>query len=370
MKLENQNINIPNISVSDLMNQLTVLYCGAMEAHLPFSAIPTPFLWGPAGIGKSDGIKQLAEQLELKTGKRVTVTDVRLLLFSPVDLRGVPVADEHKQFTNWLKPRIFDMDPSENVVNILFLDELSAAPQSVQAAAYQITLDRRIGEHTLPENCIVIAAGNRTTDQSVSYKMPKALCNRLMHYNVQSDFGSWKGWATQAGIDSRIIGYLGFDNSKLCAEPESSDLAYPTPRSWTFVSNILKTLDHAGDFKSCHPMICACVGSDTAVAFETWCRVCASLPSADEILRGVCHTYPKTQDALYALTASLTAAVRAKADRLRQNELDNVCEYASHFPADFAMTFFKDLNSLANAKLLLMKSRPMQDWLTKNKNRL
>ena len=370
MKLENQNLNIPNISVTELVNQLCTLYCGAVDTKTKFSLLPTPFLWGPAGIGKSDGIKQIAEKLSRMTSKKVAVTDVRLLLFSPVDLRGVPVADEHKQFTNWLKPRIFDMDSSDAVINLLFLDELSAAPQSVQAAAYQITLDRRIGEHRLPENCIVIAAGNRTTDQSVSYKMPKALCNRLMHYNIQSDFESWKRWATQAGIDSRIIGYLGFDNSKLCAEPESSDLAYPTPRSWTFVSNILKTLDHAGDFKSCHPMICACVGSDTAVAFETWCRVCDSLPSADEIMRGVCHIYPKTQDALYALTASLTAAVRAKADRLRQNELDNVCEYASHFPADFAMTFFKDLNSLANAKLLLMKSRPMQDWLAKNKNRL
>lgn len=370
MKLENQNLNIPNISVSDLVTHLGSLYENAIINQIPFRLIPTPFLWGPAGIGKSEGIRQLADLIGKRTRKTVAVKDVRLLLFSPVDLRGVPVADGDRQFTNWLKPRIFDMNPGLDIVNILFLDELSAAPQSVQAAAYQITLDRRIGEHTLPENCIVIAAGNRTTDQSVSYKMPKALCNRLMHYNVQSDFESWKEWATQAGIDSRIIGYLGFDNSKLCSEPESSDLAYPTPRSWTFVSNILKTLNQSGDFKACHPMICACVGSDTAVAFETWCRVCDSLPSVDEIMRGVCHTYPKTQDALYALTASLTAAVRAKSDCLRQKELDNVCEYASHFPADFAMTFFKDLNSLANAKLLLMKSRPMQDWLAKNKNRL
>lgn len=81
------------------------------------------------------------------------------------------------------------MDESKGVVNILLLDEISAAPQSVQAAAYQITLDRVvIGEHKLPDNCIVIAAGNRTTDKSVAYKIPKGLANRLLHIEVESNF--------------------------------------------------------------------------------------------------------------------------------------------------------------------------------------
>ncbi len=369
MKIENTNINIPNVSVSELVEQLGSLYPRAVQNGIPFRSLPTPFLWGPAGIGKSDGVRQLAKLIGARTGKTVRVTDVRLLLFSPVDLRGVPVADEHREFTNWLKPRIFDMDADPGVINLLFLDELSAAPQSVQASAYQITLDRKIGEHTLPENCIVIAAGNRTTDQSVAYKMPKALANRLMHFNVHSDYDSWKRWAIEHGIDSRIIGYLGFDNSKLCAEPESSDLAYPTPRSWSFVSSIIKTMD-TDYLKECHQMICACVGSDTAVEFETWCKVCDALPSVSDIMRGVCRDYPKSQDVLYALSASLVQAVRAKGERLRLDELDNVCSYVSHFPADFAMTFFKDINSLANANLLLMKCRSMQDWLAKNKNRL
>lgn len=370
MKIENTNLNIPNVSVGELVEQLGSLYTCAVKNDIPFSSIPTPFLWGPAGIGKSDGIRQqLADLLEKQTGRTVTVTDVRLLLFSPVDLRGVPVADEHRQFTDWLKPRIFDMKQSRDVINILFLDELSAAPQSVQASAYQITLDRRIGEHTLPDNCIVIAAGNRTTDQSVAYKMPKALCNRLMHYNVRSDFTSWKKWAVQHGIDSRIIGYLGFDNSKLCVEPESSDLAYPTPRSWSFVSSIIKAMS-VENLTDCHRMICACVGVDTAVAFESWCRICYTLPSTADILRGTCRDYPKTQDALYALSASLVEAIRAKGTKLCLDELENVCSYASRFPADFAMTFFKDLNALPDAKLLLMKCRSLQEWLSKNKNRL
>ena len=370
MKIENTNMNIPVISVTELVKQLTALYAGAIEADVPFSKLPSPFLWGAAGIGKSDGVKQLAQALELKTGKKVVVTDVRLLLFSPVDLRGVPVADEHRRFTDWLKPRIFDMDSGKGTVNILFLDELSAAPQSVQASAYQITLDKKVGEHSLPDNTIVIAAGNRTTDQSVSYKMPKALCNRLMHYCIQSDYGSWKLWALKHGIDRRIIGYLAFDNSKLCEEPESGDLAYPTPRSWTFASNIIKTLGSLSDLHSCHSLISACIGTDTAVAFEEWCRIYETLPSVEEIMRGGCRNYPKTQDALFALTASLTSSIITKSGGTTLDELENVCEYACRFPADFAMSFFKDLNSDPAIKLLLMKCRTLNSWLAANKTRM
>lgn len=228
--MENTNINIPAATVDGFIDTLAQVYTAALKAGISLKSIPTPFLWGPPGVGKSEGVRQLAERIEKNTGKRVIVTDVRLLLFSPVDMRGVPVADKNREFTNWLKPKLFAMDESPDCINILFLDELSAAPQSVQAAAYQICLDRTVGEHKLPDNCIVIAAGNRTTDRSVSYKMPKALCNRLMHLLVEPDYDAWKLWALNNGIDSRIVGYLAFDNSRLCAEPESSDIAYPTPR--------------------------------------------------------------------------------------------------------------------------------------------
>ena len=72
-------------------------------------------------------------------------------MFNPIDLRGIPTANADKTLAVWLKPQIFQMDPSEGIVNILFLDEISAAPQSVQAAAYQMTLDRVVGEHRLPK---------------------------------------------------------------------------------------------------------------------------------------------------------------------------------------------------------------------------
>lgn len=365
MKMENTNRNIPKVSVDEVVEMLSLLYAGTIQTRQPFKSIPTPFLWGPAGVGKSEAVVQLARRLESLTGKTAAITDVRLLLFSPVDLRGVPVADEHKKFCNWLMPRIFDMNPDSGHINLLFLDELSAAPQSVQAAAYQICLDRKIGEHTLPDNCIVIAAGNRTTDQSVSYKMPKALCNRLMHFDVETNYPSWLKWAVAHDVDSRVIGYLAFDNSKLCVEPESSDTAYPTPRSWAFVSNLLKTAD--GDLEKIHPLISACVGTAAAIELATWSTTHAELPRVEEVLSGRNPAYPRSYDALLAFTASLVAAVHSRRERLALEELENVCRYVKKFPTDVAMTFYTDLQKTEAIRLKLMKCPSCREWLTANK---
>lgn len=371
MKLENTNMNIPELSPSQAAAQLELLYGGALRAKIPFRQIPAVFLWGAAGVGKSDAVKQFAELLAASSGKRVHISDVRVLLLSPVDFNGLPVADAERKTAVWLRPSMFDMDPSEDLINVLFLDELSSAPQSVQAAAYQITLDRRVGEHALPDNCIVIAAGNRTTDQSVAYQMPKALANRMLHFHVVSDFQSWKAWAQRTGIDSRIIGYLSFDNSRLCAVPEHSDVAYTTPRTWAFVDSTLKaTAGMNIDSPEVHQLISAAVGKDVAIEFETWCRVWKHLPSAEEIRRGVCREYPRTQDALFALSASLTEAVLRGGDALSLTELDNICAYVSRFPADFALAFFQDLNRFEPVRLRLMQCHSLQNWLKSNKRYL
>ena len=193
--------NIPSMTVDAIVESLGHAYATLLQKGLPLRTMPSVMLWGPPGIGKSQAVRQIASKIQESTGKEVHITDVRLLLFNPT-------SNADKTLAVWLKPQIFQMDDSDRVVNLLFLDEISAAPPSVQAAAFQITLDRRIGEHVLPENCIVMAAGNRITDRSVAFKMPKALANRLMHIEVEASFSSWKKWAVSTGIHSKGIGFL------------------------------------------------------------------------------------------------------------------------------------------------------------------
>ena len=246
------------LSVTETVRLLSKAYTNLIVSGEPFRTFPSVMLWGAPGVGKSQGVRQIARQIEDNTGKAVNITDVRLLLFNPIDLRGIPTANESKTLAVWLKPKIFQMDESNDVVNILFLDEISAAPQSVQAAAYQITLDRTVGEHKLPENCIVIAAGNRVSDKSVAYNMPKALANRLCHITVEVDSDSWHDWAVNNGVNEKVIGFLSSKPSRLIDfEGASDDLAFPTPRTWELVSNILNMADY--NLEEIEPLIKGCV---------------------------------------------------------------------------------------------------------------
>ncbi|MEG1663514.1 MAG: ATP-binding protein, partial [Clostridia bacterium] len=172
MQLLKDSEEIKSISTGEMAKILADAYGKYIEKNIPFKQFPAVMLWGAPGVGKSQGVVELAEILESNTGKKVVITDVRLILFNPVDLRGIPTSNVEKTMAIWLKPKIFEMSEDSDIVNVLFLDEITSAPQSVQAAAYQITLDRTIGEHKLPDNCFVICAGNRLNDRSVSVKMP------------------------------------------------------------------------------------------------------------------------------------------------------------------------------------------------------
>ena len=339
-------MNIPVMSVGDIVKTLETLYGGKILKG-EISDIPAVFIWGPPGVGKSAGMRTLARSLEEICNVSVCVTDVRLLLFSPVDLRGVPVKQE--EFTAWLKPKIFDLSEDEGTVNLLFLDELSAAPQSVQAAAYQLCLDKRIGEHKLPENTIVVAAGNRLSDQSVSFKMPKALCNRFLHFEAKCDYGSWRKWAVQAGIDPRVTAFLAFNEERLEVIPDSAELAYPTPRSWEFVSRIISDYN---SLDALIPLIAASVGFDTALEFEAYCKGVMKMPSVEDVFAGVCTEVPRSYDVMHALVTSLSSRVSRKG--ATREELTNLCEYAGKIPPDFAFCLTSDLNLIPGISEKLM----------------
>ena len=255
------------------------------------------------------------------------------------------------------------MDDSPDVVNILFLDEISAAPQSVQAAAYQITLDRTVGEHRLPENCIVIAAGNRTADKSVAYKMPKALANRLMHIDVEGSFEAWKEWAVRTGINEKVIGFLSFRRNYLMGfDPGSDDLAFATPRSWEMVSNILNGI--GSDISKMYPLIAGIVGTGVAMEMRTWGAVYKDLPSLEDIFDGKNPKLPTRTDAMYALTSSMVCYAREHKDDMTR--IANSIRYAEKMPPDFSVVLLKDYMYIEeDYKQKLMKIPEFGKWLQK-----
>lgn len=358
--------NIPQLSINEVVSKLSKSYCEVINNGLSVKLLPSVMIWGPPGVGKSQAIRQIKEQIEDNTKKKVNITDVRLLLFNPIDLRGIPTANADKTLAIWLKPQIFQMDDSDKVINILFLDEISAAPQSVQAAAYQITLDRVVGEHKLPDNCIVIAAGNRVTDKSVAFKMPKALANRLLHLEVDIDFNSWKIWAVKNNINPKVVGFLSFRRTHLHAfKPETDDLAFATPRSWEMVSNILNLV--SDDVEEMYPLISGLIGNGMAVEFRTWCKIYSELPDVKDIFDGLKPKIPTTTDSLYALVSSMVSYAKKNCNDLKR--ITNSIKYAEGFPPDFSLILMRDYMYLEkDYKQKLMKIPEFAKWLnTKGK---
>ncbi len=334
---------IASMKVDKIIESLSFAYEQLIKNGLPLKSMPSVMLWGAPGVGKSQLVRQVAREIEERTGKKTCVTDVRLLLFNPIDLRGIPTANAEKTLAVWLKPKIFNMDESSDVVNILFLDEISSAPQSVQAAAYQITLDRVIGEHKLPENCIVVCAGNRVIDKSVAYKMPRALANRLLHIEVEANFESWKKWAIKNSINEKVLGFLSFRQSYLYEKELSSDsLAFTTPRSWEMVSNVLNNV--SGDVSRVYELIVGLVGVGVAVEFRSWCNIYSELPSVVNIFKGKDEPVPTQTDRLYALTASMIDYARVNKDNL--SEIENSVKYATKMPPDFATVLLSGYQSI------------------------
>ncbi|MBQ6794656.1 MAG: AAA family ATPase [Clostridia bacterium] len=340
------------LNIKGMVNMLSKAYITLIEKNIPFERFPSVMLWGPPGVGKSQGVREIAEAIEKYTKKKVVVTDVRLLLFNPVDLRGIPTANDDKTLAVWLKPSIFKMDEDSDTVNILFLDEISAAPSSVQAAAYQITLDRMVGEHKLPENCIVIAAGNRVTDKSAAYNMPKALANRLCHIEIKADVKAWHDWAVKNGVHEFVTGYIEYNSVALMQfEASEAALAFPTPRSWEMVSNILNFVSDNVD--AVYPMLAGCLGNDRAEKFYVWAQLYKNMPSMESIFNGEEVSIPKAGELHIALRSAM---VSYAGKHPIKEMIDNSIEFACRLPWAFRKQLLHDYYQIAVLQPILMEN--------------
>lgn len=233
---------------------------------------PQPvMLWGPPGIGKSDIVKTVAQELG------IDLRDIRLSQLDPVDLRGVPAVEDGQ--TKWAAPSFFPTDPES--AGIIFLDELSAADPSIQVAAYQLLLDRRIGEYEVPPKWIIVAAGNRAEDNAVSLPMSSALANRMMHLELSPDPEAWARWASRNGLAPMVIGFIRFRPEMLFAVDEDCERGWPSPRSWERVSKILE-VDLADDeLPLC---VSGLVGDAAATQFLAYRRLYKALGNVRELM--------------------------------------------------------------------------------------
>ncbi len=268
------------------------------------------FLWGPPGIGKSDIVGQITNDLG-----NSHLIDIRLSLWEPTDIKGIPYFDTNINKMVWGAPAEL---PSEELAAkydyiVLFLDEMNSAAPSVQAAAYQLILNRKVGQYTLPDNVVIVAAGNRDADKGVTYRMPAPLANRFIHLELAVNFDDWFNWAVANNQHTDVVGYLTFAKKDLYDfDPKSSSRSFATPRSWSFVSELVEDeLDEA----TTTDLVAGSVGEGLAVKFMAHRKVAASMPNPSDILAGkVKEMRTKEISAMYSLTVSLCYELKEASD--------------------------------------------------------
>jgi hypothetical protein len=278
------------------------------------------FLWGPPGIGKSDIIKQLGTELEAH------VIDVRLSLWEPTDIKGIPYFDSNDGTMRWAPPSEL---PSEQMAAqhkniVLFLDEMNSAAPAVQAAAYQLILNRRVGTYHLPDNVVLVAAGNRETDKGVTFRMPAPLANRFVHLEMTVDWDDYFEWAVENNIHPDVIGFLSFSKKDLYDfDPKSSSRAFATPRSWSFVSELL--IDDDTTHETLMDLVSGSVGEGLAAKFMAHRKHASKMPNPTDILSGkVKKMDTKEISAMYSLTISLCYELKDSCDKKAKDWNDQV----------------------------------------------
>lgn len=337
------------------------------------------FIWGQPGIGKSDIVAEVARI------QNRPLIDIRLPLMEPTDIRGIPyladvkiydkdgnlVRDEQgvpitdKEF-RWSTPS--DLPTDEMSRALVFFDEMSAAPPSVQAATYQIILNRRIGNYVMPKDVVIVAAGNRVKDKGVAYNMPMPLANRFTHLTLEVDKDDWLEWATLNRVHKDVVGYINFQPGDLNQfNPSTDGYAFATPRSWFFASELLqeegqdgKLVDTTLPSDVLGDMIKGTIGEGVGTKFMTYRNQASELPQARDVLSGkVTKLASKRIDVTYALVTALCYELRDQAERgdraKRQGDNKPMEEFQKQVDTflRFVMDNFEDELAVMGSKTIL-----------------
>lgn len=340
------------ITHKQLQEQISISY----ETKQPL------FIWGGTGIGKSQVIKQTAEKIakgldlefteDVKNVKAFGFLDIRISQLEPSDLRGLPIQNLTTKTTDWLIPNWLPQEKDGK--GIIFFDELNLSPPSIQAVAYQLILDRRIGDYVLPEGWVIVSAGNRIEDKCSVFDMSSALCNRFLHATLTNpSVEDWTKWAVENDIDGRIISFLSWKPTSFNRSGEKNkEKAFATPRSWAFCS---KLIQGRTDNNLLNRLSSSAVGEGTALELTAFLRLQTKIDFESILKNPKQIKQIKELDLKYLLVGTI-------AEKYRKDKklLEKIILVTEHLEPEFAvllLRFLKAYHSEHFKKVMLTKGQ-------------
>ncbi len=322
------------ITVSGLETLLRNILDSLWQGTASPDKLPPLMVWGAPGLGKSTIIRELAKEYG------VNFIDVRLAQREPVDIRGLPVPTDNG--VEWQVSAEWPRDPESK--GIILFDELTAADRSLQVAAYEFILDRRLGDlYKVPDGWYICAAGNRTEDRAVSTTMSSALANRFLHVELESNADNWLEWAAVNNIHPSVCGFIRFRPGMLFSqENENLERGWPTPRSWERVSTMMKILPD--DESLIRHTVYGLVGNRAGIEFMAFHKTAQNL-DIKEMMLGIKEIkIPQKADLRYALCSGVAYYVwRGENEAESKALLDGFFNISLELSSDFAALLMMDV---------------------------
>lgn len=283
------------------------------------------FLWGPPGIGKSDLVGSVAKVSNLP------MVDLRAALLDPLDLRGLPKISGNK--VEWLPMGELPDAARDGPNGILFLDELNAAAPAVQAACFQLVLNRRIGTYELPAGWRIVSAGNRQSDRASAQRLSSALADRFAHLSIDVDVDAWCRWALQESLPAELIAFIRF-RPELLHDFDPDRLINATPRGWGQRVAPLLAAGLAPETELA--ALAGSVGDGPAMELVAFLRIWRTLPSPDAVLLSPdAGDVPSDPATVFALMGALSRKVT-------ESTMVNFVRYLSRVPVEYGVAAMRD----------------------------
>ena len=297
-------------------------------------------LLGPPGVGKSSLAVELARVMKRK------LIDIRLAQKDPAELGGVYFPDRETQTLELFPPSWVKRACSEPC--LVFLDEFNAAVTKLhQAAAYQIVLERRIGDFQFHPDTIVLAAGNREEDNAIVTPLSSALCNRFAHFEMRPDTEAWLEWAASNGIDENIMAFVRTYGDEVLFDVSEDARSFPTPRSWAMASRVMAKA-HPRDRKRA---IAACIGLPMADRFCKYMEIYGKVDAAGIIEGREKIDFVKNAEPSFVYAAIFAVAGYLATARVPEKHLENIVGFITSpgVLPEYQLLFLRQLRYRAQA---------------------
>ena len=308
----------------------------------------TPMILGSSGLGKStitESIAQyFADDLNLKLVDSITPSaeefgykEMRSALYESIDFSGLPYIEQG------IQKRAFLGNLPVSGQGILFLDEFAQAPPSVQTVLSQLIYEKRIGDYRLPEDWMIVVAGNRAMDRAGSNKITTNNTTRVWNCTIESDSDNWINWASQNDVHQDVISYIGFRQDALNQFDAKCIGAQAVPRTWVMVSDMLKTDPDKGLYDL---LFSGYIGEEQAIEFSTFLSLKDDVPNLRDILSGAKVDVPDEVGICYATICALLGAMADAKDEVIHDYFDNALAFINRFPTpEFAIMFVRQITS-------------------------